>query len=87
MIRKVAEDAFVLEDGVVGAAKFPIAFAQAEHRRSRDLPVLIELLGERFVAGDRRIQIAICLLLEQPALKQRCQVVRHRHGHAGCEHP
>ena len=67
-----------MRGGFVGFSLRAVAFAESEHRRGRELPVLVKLLGERRVILDGRVEIAIGLLLEQALLQERGEFVRLR---------
>ncbi len=78
LVGKILENALVLRGGFVRFVLHPITFAQPENRRGRQLPVFVELRRQRRIIRNRRVQIAIRLLLQQPLLQQRRKVVRLR---------
>src|ERR1019366_2143543 len=69
LVRELPYDALVLDDRVVGLAELAVTFSQPENRRRRNLPVLVELRGQRLVVGDGRVEVAVGLLLEQSFLQ------------------
>ena len=75
LIGKIAEDALVLDDGVVGPAELAVTFAQTENRGGCQLPVLVKLRDERLVIGNGRVEVAVGLLLEQPLAQRGTQIV------------
>ena len=66
---ELPHDALVLNDRFVRPAEFAVAFTQSKHRGGRDLPVLVELRGERLISGNGRRGISIGFLLEQSVLQ------------------
>ena len=75
LVGELAQDALVLEGGVVGVALFAEAFAKAEDGGGGELAVFVELAGDGLVGLDGGAQVQVGLFLEEAALEGGGEVV------------
>ena len=78
LIGKVAEDALILENGVVGLAEFAIALAETEGGRGREFALALKLFDDGLVGFDGGVEVVIGLFFKEALCK--VSVTRSAHG-------